>query len=673
MECLSQLIKTCGKDLDTEQGKKLMDQYFEKMDRRSKSNKFPPRIRFLLKDVIELRANQWVPRKIGGIQTEGPVPIRQIRSQDEDNLIRTPFANRRDTRGDRENDNWMNRFPSNLQSGYDILSSLSVASPSTIISPNFNNTNRSYNNQRNNQNYNNMNGNNRYNKHNSPANGQSYNNNSNNQSTPFSGSNNLMAPRFKKNLITATQEAVENLQMRPQANSLLFKAANHNKTPTLPISTAQSSTPLLSTPSAEFSSSTSASASKLSLESDKDQQFKSTSSSPNLMSAASTATPKMNSLKASEKPSESPATPAQSVTNNQKGSNKQGKKEKGPSKDEVIKKCVTLVSESLKAADFDLEEVHNQFQELKVPEKHMKDVTIAVFNDYLDDPQEKSCERIIELLKKLRQSKKLAENALIEAFRQIINKIGEKEAAIPKIKTYIATIQSKAVESGLIKLSDVANFAENGQNHPLLLLVLQQLHKSMGGDALETAFKSSKVDLMKCLPECDRNKDRLAEILEDRGLSFLYPMLKTALMSVLLKYITADTTLTEDTDIKKYPEKSVIEKEESIFHKYCQILVTFLNGNMDLQLVAIYALQVFCYQASFPKGMLCRWFKNLYEASVIEEETFLRWKEELTDENEYPGKGSSLFQVNQWLTWLEEAESEEEDDDEEKKDKATEK
>lgn len=95
MECLSQLIKTCGKDLDTEQGKKLMDQYFEKMDRRSKSNKFPPRIRFLLKDVIELREKNWIPRKIGGVQTEGPVPIRQIRSQDEDNLIRTSFVNNR--------------------------------------------------------------------------------------------------------------------------------------------------------------------------------------------------------------------------------------------------------------------------------------------------------------------------------------------------------------------------------------------------------------------------------------------------------------------------------------------------------------------------------------------------------------------------------------------------
>lgn len=94
MECLSQLIKTCGKDLDTEQGKKLMDQYFEKMDRRSKSNKFPPRIRFLLKDVIELREGNWIPRKIGGVQTEGPVPIRQIRSQDEDNIIRTAYNNR---------------------------------------------------------------------------------------------------------------------------------------------------------------------------------------------------------------------------------------------------------------------------------------------------------------------------------------------------------------------------------------------------------------------------------------------------------------------------------------------------------------------------------------------------------------------------------------------------
>lgn len=504
--------------------------------------------------------------------------------------------------------------------------------------------------------------NNRYNKHNNSAGGQSYNNNqynnSNNQSTGFGG-NNLMAPRFKKNLITTTQEAVENLQMRPQANSLLFKAANHNKSPTLPISQQSSNTtpvmnatnyPLIptpalhqrpnSTPSAEFTASNSIS--KLSLDSEKqDPNFKSTSSSPNLMSTPTIS--KLNSkTERSPEPSMSPTASQPSTSNgNQKGAVKQGKKEKGLPKDELIKKCVLLFSENLKGAEFDLEEVHMNFQEIKVPEKHMKDVTIAILNDHLDDPQEQACDRLIELLKKLRLSKKLAENALIEAFRQIINKISEREAAIPKIKTHIAALQSKAVQSGLTKLSDVANFAENGQNHPLMLLTLQQLHKSMGQDELEAAFKVSRIDIMKCLPECDRNKDRLAEILEDRCLSFLYPMLKvqsemmkgiqqsdspasfykwiksnidskyytesgfvTVLMSVLLKFITAETTLTEDTDIKKYPEKVIIEKEEALFNKYYQVLVTFLNGNIPLQLVAIYALQVFCYQASFPKG----WF-----------------------------------------------------------------
>ena len=56
-------------------------------------------------------------------------------------------------------------------------------------------------------------------------------------------------------------------------------------------------------------------------------------------------------------------------------------------------------------------------------------------------------------------------------------------------------------------------------------------------------------------------------------------------------------------------------------------------------------------------------FMTLYDMEIVEEEAFLKWKEELNEK--YPGKGKSLFQVNQWLTWLEQAEeeSEEEEDD----------
>lgn len=58
-------------------------------------------------------------------------------------------------------------------------------------------------------------------------------------------------------------------------------------------------------------------------------------------------------------------------------------------------------------------------------------------------------------------------------------------------------------------------------------------------------------------------------------------------------------------------------------------------------------------------GMLLRWFLMLYDLEVIEEEVFIKWKEDINDE--FPGKGKALFQVNQWLTWLQEADEEESD------------
>lgn len=39
-----------------------------------------------------------------------------------------------------------------------------------------------------------------------------------------------------------------------------------------------------------------------------------------------------------------------------------------------------------------------------------------------------------------------------------------------------------------------------------------------------------------------------------------------------------------------------------ILKKYCPVLNAFLNGNNDLQLIAIYAMQVYWYSIDFPKG-----------------------------------------------------------------------
>lgn len=109
------------------------------------------------------------------------------------------------------------------------------------------------------------------------------------------------------------------------------------------------------------------------------------------------------------------------------------------------------------------------------------------------------------------------------------------------------------------------------------------------------------------------------------------------------------------------PSKEQLEQEKQLLLAFKPVMQKFLHDHTQLQVSALYALQVHCNASAFPKGMLLRYFVNFYDMEIIEEEAFLAWKEDITQE--FPGKGKSLFQVNQWLTWLETAEEEESEDE----------
>lgn len=96
LECLAQLVRTCGRVLDSERGRGLMDQYFARIETLSASRELAPRIRFMLRDVVELRRGGWVPR--AAVTAEGPVPIHQLRGDDE------PPRRERERDRDRERD-----------------------------------------------------------------------------------------------------------------------------------------------------------------------------------------------------------------------------------------------------------------------------------------------------------------------------------------------------------------------------------------------------------------------------------------------------------------------------------------------------------------------------------------------------------------------------------------
>lgn len=110
---------------------------------------------------------------------------------------------------------------------------------------------------------------------------------------------------------------------------------------------------------------------------------------------------------------------------------------------------------------------------------------------------------------------------------------------------------------------------------------------------------------------------------------------------ILKKYVEGESSGSEEEEVGKKKKKGD-------------------SSEVQRQIALVYAMQVFCHQKEWPKGLLLRLFTYMYDLEVVEEDAFLKWKEDLNDS--YPGKGKALFQVNQWLTWLEQAESEEEDE-----------
>lgn len=135
LECLCQIMRTCGRILDSDKGKALMNQYFERMGILAENQDLQPRIRFMLKDVIDLRQNGWVPRKATVV--EGPMPIHQIRPVEDDRLGLSGSRGR-DRNSDRDDRSMSELFrhPMPTRGGIDdMLMGISLSPSSTNLIP----------------------------------------------------------------------------------------------------------------------------------------------------------------------------------------------------------------------------------------------------------------------------------------------------------------------------------------------------------------------------------------------------------------------------------------------------------------------------------------------------------------------------------------------------------
>ncbi|KAM9301541.1 eukaryotic translation initiation factor 4 gamma 2 isoform 2-T2 [Gastrophryne carolinensis] len=647
LECLCQIMRTVGPRLDHEKAKSLMDQYFARMCALKSNKELAARIRFLLQDTVELRENGWLPRK--AFNDNGPKTINQIRQDAVKDLgvfIPAPMA-----QGMRTDFFLEGPFmPPRMKLDRDPLGGLAdmfrqmpgsgIGTGPGVIQDRFSPTMGRH---RSNQLFNGHGG------HIIPPVQSQFGEiggkpfmKSQGQGQMYQGPGLLsqqgqskdMPPRFSKK----GQLNADEISLRPAQSFLM----NKNQVPKL--------------------------------------QPQMSMMPPRTQTPPMGQTPQLG-LKTNPPPIQEK--PAKSV------------KKPPPSKEELLKLTEAFLTDYLNTGN--TADAINAVKEMRAPKHFIPELISRIVLQSLERSDEDK-ERASVLIGLLRQEGIATSDNFMPAFLNVLEQCPKLEVDIPLVKSYLAQFAARALIDELASLSELAQPLENGTHFPLFLLCLQQMAKLKDKEWLTELFQQSKVNMQKMLPEIDQNKDRMLEILEGKGLSFLFPLMKlekellkqikmdpspqtiykwikdnispklhvdkgfvNILMTSFLQYISHEVCPTDDADQTAAPSKEQLELEKQLLLSFKPVMQKFLHDHVDLQVSALYALQVHCYSKNFPKGMLLRFFVHFYDMEIIEEEAFLAWKEDITQE--FPGKGKALFQVNQWLTWLETAEEEESEEE----------
>lgn len=681
-ECLCQIMRTIGRRLDTSKAKSWMDQYFERIRSFSMHDELPSRIRFMLQDIGELRNNKWVPRHVS--KDNGPRTITEIRLEASDEFGEyIPTKQGRFTGHGHMNGGLPPQWGSNLTDLFGMSGpGMVMGTIGTGTGPGVINDSPGYM-PKQKQGYVN------YNKQNQNMMGRTGNQRQNGTTGNQSG---RLSPQAQPTQQQQRKQAGQQSRDLPprfaakltQPSTQITAPSSNNQVPPMAMMNGVGG----SYPQKE----------EISLRPAKNfNVFKPTSPS-NLPRSAQGMPPSSQMSKMLVTPPEPPKpllNKQQPITIKQEKEKPKPVKKIVPNKEEVDKATTNILTEYLEAGGCN--DALNAFKDLNCPKKFMGEVLMKMMKASVDKSDTER-ENVMILITAMKSENLIFADQFMEGFQMLLDQMSAMEAETPLIKTYLAKFAAMGVTEGVITLAELADPMENGAYYPLFLLCLQQIHKIKDKNWLVASFNNSKINLQKMLPEIDQNKERMMEILEDRGLSFMFPLLRvqselwrqiqaepnattlykwikdsvdtnlqytTGFINVLtacvLKYVTQDCTLGKDIDTSATPDKTGIEKEKQNLDKMKGVLQMFLHDHSDLQMVTLYATQVFCHSQQFPKGMLLRLFMNYYDLEIADEEVFLKWKEEVNDE--YPGKGKALFQVNTWLTWLEQAE--EESDEEE--------
>lgn len=250
-------------------------------------------------------------------------------------------------------------------------------------------------------------------------------------------------------------------------------------------------------------------------------------------------------------------------------------------------------------------------------------------------------------------------------------------------------------------------FMAAGQAKKAVKVLLEQLAKSAGQEALVKMYKESKLDLAKFLPANRQSAADVGDFLNQSKLLYLEPVLglPSTLTSLLQKvneespdikdladvlattpvsdeslftvtktvceFVTLSTTFgvkkfakmqydrmsAEDRKEKKSqrPVEGALATEKALYEEMKKVVCGWVAATKKrlppkTQLSVLYAFQEVAHMYDHPKGMLGNLFYSVYDWEFIEHEIFDLWREAV-DDDRYSGKQMALPTLSKFFTW----------------------
>jgi len=702
IECLCQIVSTVGKRLDTPKAKNIMDQYFDRMDTLSKSEELPSRIRFMLQDVIDLREQEWQPRR--NQMDNGPRSVTQMRWEMMGPMMSPPYPffppGMTPPPGMQPN---MPSMPYSTGSGMTpwftdptYTGGMSSSSGEALHNPADEHTDifgRAINHTP------------------APAKAAPI-------ARPPQAKPDLFEPHYlkakntssaaKTGLTSSTSNASpakrfgvpDDEKEVPKAKPPINKSNPWNIDPFVPHYN-KSAVSMLSINNEQAA------------KNDKNLSTSVKTSPQSIraynLNSGNKPAPKKNGeislrpssfLKKEEKPktifAKTEELPAKmqhftNLTINDK-TNKSNKKT-ALTKVDIDSKIVEVIGQYKEVNDA-ADMVCGALQSLCTNMKYSKMVAKQLMYFGANSP-ESDWNFIGTIFLECVERSVLSTETTVNAFTLLFDDLKIMDAELGK--EFVAKFAAMLVINDMLSFSKVVDHFQDGNHYPTVLIFLEKLHQEKGKEWLKELLKTSKVDLVLTFPKESRSDSQLMNITQEKELAFVFPhlCLKEELLSLMKQGETEENLIqwvkdnvvdkvdhkllihmivfsivsmaTQDTlgksDLSLKPEKEVQEVEKDFIAKFKTFLKEFIGSDVISQLEAIYVLQIYCHENQFPKEMLLRLFIIFYNMELVDEDVFLQWKEDINET--YPGKGKALFQVNNWLQWLETADEEEDEVEEE--------